>query len=223
MKILKVVLAVLLCAPACIARADAVEDAYTAPQAVNQPKVIQAIPNLGIAPARNEVARSSANWDIGLGVGAAVIGVLGLVNAKTAEKDGKDADTKMIGYINSANYFSNWAGWWEGWGDAMEIDYGTYDALTLSARSNQYVNESDYSSAIDSANAQKKIAEEKNREAGLWTGVGYIGLATGAVFIIKGMLTLSEISRSDGRISGTGLRLETSTYPDSTVALAYDF
>ena len=223
MKILKVVLAVLLCAPACIARADAVEDAYTVPQAVNQPKVIQALPNLGISSAHVEKDRSEAWWDIGIGGVVAVVGVLGLSNAKTAEKAWKDADTKMVSAIDDANFHANWAGIWKGWGDAMEIDWGPFATLTTNARSYQAIDAAGYTAAIATANEQKKITEEKKRESGLWAGVGYLGLATGGIFIIKGMLTLSRISSENGRIAGTNVRLEAQSYPDTRVALAYDF
>lgn len=223
MKKLRTMLAVLMVAPACISNADAVDDAYTNTQPAYPPNTIQAVPNLGIAPARNEAAESSAWWDIGLGTTAAVIGVVGLANAKSAEKARKTADERMVAAVDDANYYANWAGWWEGWGDAMEIDWGPFDPLTTTARTYQAMNEADYNDAIDSANEQKEIAKDKGREAGLWTGVGYIGLATGAVLVIKGMLTLSKVSTKDGRISGTNIRIATQTYPDTRMALAYDF
>ena len=105
----------------------------------------------------------------------------------------------------------------------MQILYGSFDSLTLNARSYQSANLTGYDSAINTANEQKKIVEVKKHETGLWTGVGYLGLATGGIFIIKGMLTLSRISSENGRIAGINVRLEAQSYPDTRLALAYDF
>ena len=208
-------------------------------------------PNLGIPPMGGHVARTSAWWDIGLGAGIAVLGAVGLTAGGSADKASKNSMASARTFRSSAGAYradaddhvsngigySYWAGKWEGWGDAMEIDYGAGSSFTLNARYYQGLNESSLAAESDaydsdiasakaaetSASAAEKIAQDKAREAGLWTGVGYVGLGVGVVLIVKGLITLSKVAATDGRISGTPLRIETVAYPETRLALAYDF
>jgi len=192
--------------------------------------------NINMSMAVKNEARSSATGDIWIGAISAVIGISGFALSSNAKSAMDKAQASAASYEAQAASFEGtptnnqpgqmyYDAFLSGGEYTLWITYGyssDYYAYLMYDQ-NYQADLANFNAANKNASDQHKLASDSAQEAGIWAGVGYIGIGVGAVLIVKGLMALSNATNADGKLAWAPLRIVATSYPDSRLAMAYDF
>ena len=75
------------------------------------------------------------------------------------------------------------------------------------------------------AGEQGRAMDDAEDKLARWKGVTTLAFSMAAVMLIKGITTKSRVLAivDDAGLAGSGIRIESSVFPEQRLALAYDF